>query len=347
MEAENYLSSGYGLRRTMIAKPSGWRKLGQVAHSWQPNRLKGIQVGREFGTPFLAATQVYDVRPVARKWLSIDRTEDANNRFVKSGTILVTRSGSVGRPTISYDAHLGSLISHDLLRVEPYSQRDWGWVYSFLLSSQCRAMAKGAQYGHIIKHLETSHLDDLPMPLVDDETALRFNKRVDEVLALRDRSYSLTLAAESCFEQSLGPLEIADWGDQGFEVSMSAFAGSGRLRLDASAFNPGVRSIRQHLHGNGIGFTRFSEAGYDIWVPGRYKRIPAGDGVVYRDSADLLEVSPDLDKRFADCGLGIASRGEYERDGYWFRVLVRCTGLSVQLRSQLRRSKTRLCPTMY
>lgn len=322
MEAETYLSSGYGLRIALESKPAGWSRLRDLARSWQPSRLKGIRVSPDFGTPFLAATQVYDVRPIPRKWLSLDRTDDAKNRFVHSGMILVTCSGSVGRPTLAYSPHENTLISHDLLRVEANDKRDWGWIYAYLRAPQTRAMAKGAQYGHIIKHLETSHLDALPVPIVDDKTAANFNKRVARILELRNESYCLTLEAESRFDRALGVIAVKDWGESGFSVRASKAFFSGRKRLDASVHNPGVAAIKRHLAKHGKGFTSFAEAGYDIWVPGRYKRIPAEDGVVYRDSADLLEVSPDLAKRFADCRFGDEFSGRVKSG--W--ILIPCSG---------------------
>src|SRR5580704_3219403 len=111
----------------------------RTASTWQPSRLKGIQVGRAFGTPFLAATQVFDVRPISRKWLSLDRTDKATNRFVQPGTIMVTCSGSVGRATLSFATHENILISHDLLRVEALNKKDWGWSYAYLHAPQTRA----------------------------------------------------------------------------------------------------------------------------------------------------------------------------------------------------------------
>ncbi len=94
MEAESYLASGFGTRVAIEAKAAGWARLSEVARTWQPSRLKGIQVGPDYGTPFLAATQVYDRRPMPRKWLSLVRTDNVVDRFVSSGTILVTCSGS-------------------------------------------------------------------------------------------------------------------------------------------------------------------------------------------------------------------------------------------------------------
>jgi hypothetical protein len=127
MEAENFLASGFGTRAAIEAKGAGWARLVDVARIWQPSRLKGIQVGPEFGTPFLAATQVYDVSPVPRKWLSLNRTSDHAQRFVDEGTILVTCSGSVGRATLAHTTIKGVLISHDLLRIEAIDPVWWGW----------------------------------------------------------------------------------------------------------------------------------------------------------------------------------------------------------------------------
>lgn len=321
MEGETYLSSGYGLRTAIESKPKGWKRLSEMARSWQPSRLKGIQVSREYGTPFLAATQVFDVRPISRKWLSLDRTDDATNRFVQPGVIVVTCSGSVGRPTLAYAAHENILISHDLLRVEALDKRNWGWIYAYLHAPQTRAMTKSVHYGHIIKHLETSHLDALPVPTVDEETTDSFMNRVLRILDLRNESYSLTLEAEARFERELGSVAVKDWGEHGFTQKAASLL-SGRRRLDAAVHNPGVAAVWRHLAKHGKGFTPFAEAGFDIWVPGRYKRIPAEDGVIYRDSADLLEVSPDLAKRFADCRFGDEFSGRV-RNGW---ILIPCSG---------------------
>jgi hypothetical protein len=269
----------------------------------------------------LAATQVFDVRPIPRKWLSLERTDDATNRFVQPGLIVVTCSGSVGRPTLTYATHENTLISHDLLRVEALDKKDWGWIYAYLHAPQTRAMTQGIHYGHIIKHLETSHLDALPIPRVNDDTSADFAKRVSRILQLRNESHRLTLEAEARFEKALGVVAVKDWGETGFSVKVASLF-RGRRRLEASVHNPGAGAVHKHLAKHGRGFTTFAEAGFDIWVPGRYKRIPAEDGVIYRDSADLLEVSPDLTKRFADCTFGDEFNGRVKNG--W--ILIPCSG---------------------
>jgi hypothetical protein len=304
------------------SKPKGWSYFRQLAKVWMPNRLKGVLVSPEYGNPFFAATQVFDVRPIARKFLALEKMSGAKNCFVQDGLILVTRSGSVGRPALTYGPHRGVVISDDLLRVEAIDPKDRGWLYAYLLAPQTRAMTKSAHYGHIIKHLETSHLDALPIPGVDDATALDFSKRAAKILGLRNEGYGLTLEAEAQFEKALGTFAVKNWGEKGFTVKASKSFLAGRRRFDAARHNPAAAAIHHFLAEHGQGFSTLPEAGYDVWVPGRYKRIPIEDGVIYRDSADLLEVNPDLLKRYADCKFGDRFRGRV-KDGW---ILVACSG---------------------
>lgn len=303
LEAESYLTSGHGLRLAIERKRQGWRRLADIAKAWQPLRLKGIQVAADEGTPFLAATQVFDVRPTPRKWLALERTPASSQRFVTRGQILVTCSGAVGRATLAYAPHQDILVSHDLLRVDARDASQRGWIYAYLRAPQTRAMMSSAQYGHIIKHLETAHLDGLPVPEIDGETAAGFERHVARLLELRDRSYQATLEAEHLFEQAIGPVGLSNNGEQGFSVSSSGLAG-GRRRLEAGYWNPLCAEVREALRVAGKTSVPVRELGFDVWLPMRFRRIPANDGVSFWDSSDIFEISPDITKRIADCGFG-------------------------------------------
>lgn len=323
LSARTFLSTGYGIRLSIETRPSGWQRFDQLADIVQPPRTKGILVGSEHGTPFLIANQMFNIRPQVRKWLALGKIDHGAQLFAQAGTIIARRSADVGRSTITCKHHEGHLISDHFFRIEPRQARDKGWIYAFVRSRQGRAMMTSDQYGHIIQHIEFSHLRKLPVPIVDDATALDFLERFDRVLELRNESHALSLQAEAHFEKALGGLPaIGDRGERGFPVQASHVLSTRRRRLDASAHNPVVTTVRAHLAKNGRGFTRLADAGYDVWVPGRYKRVPAEDGVVYSDSADILEVSSDLTKRFADCQFGDQFKGRV-RSGW---VLIPCSG---------------------
>jgi len=249
------------------------------------------------------------VRPIPRKFLALEKMDGAKECFVEDGTILVTRSGSVGRPTLAHSVHRGIVISDDLLRIKPIEHKNLGWIYAYLSAPQTRAMATSVHYGHMIKHLETSHLEALPIPIVSDDAAADFDLRVKRILDLRNEGYRLTLEAESRFEKAIGPITIRDWGERGFVVRASKALTSGRRRMDATIHSPGVSTIRRHLANHGQGFTAITDAGYDVWLPSRFRRIPAEDGVLLVDSGDLTEVNPDLTKTIADGDFGDPDRG--------------------------------------
>jgi len=293
MEAENFLASAFGVRLLIQSKSQGWTHLHEVAHTWQPSRLKGIQVSPEFGTPFLAATQVFDVRPVPRKWLSLNRTADYAQRYITEGTIVVTCSGSVGRATLINEATENVLISHDLLRVEARQPERWGWLYAYLRAPTVRAMMEASQYGHIIKHLETHHLDQLPIIEPEQvETYDRCSIAAREIIGHRNSALRKMLEAEELFEAQF-PASGTNVDEAAFSVKAGSNLFGGRRRFDASNHNPEARAIELRLRQTSKAWLLLSETRSDVWLPNRFRRIPAADGVELVDSSQIFEVNPD------------------------------------------------------
>ena len=312
MEAGAYLGEGYATRLMIESQPAGWTSLSAVARTWQPSRLKGIQISPEHGTPFLTATQVYDVRPTARKWLSIERTDDYAARFVGGGQIVVTCSGNVGRATLVHATTNGALVSHDLLRVDAKEEDWWGWIYAYLRAPTVRKVMKAAQYGHIIKHLETHHLDSLPIVHVNDGVRAAFGADAREVLQKRDRAYTLIVEAEGLFTTAFGGIAVSEAREEAFTTRVAGVFG-GRRRLDAAHHSPTVKSIVAHMSRSATGWVSVVDLGFDVWLPSRFKRIAASDGPLFLDSSDLFEINPDIDRRIAEQDFGDAYAGRVKR----------------------------------
>lgn len=320
MEAENFLASGFATVQAIRAKSAGWSPLSEVARTWQPHRLKGIQVSADYGMPFLAATQVYDLRPIPRKWLSLDRTDDHANRTVAQGTILLTCSGSVGRATLA-DKSIGScLVSHDLLRINPLKETDWGWVYAYLRAPTVRAMMTSAQYGHMIKHLEVAHLDGMPIVEVSADQKAEFSELATSIVRHRNQAHELTLAAEERYAQVLGE-HIKSPESVAFTASARDLYGKGR-RLEGNYHNPVARAAEQAVIEASKRTERLEDLVERVFVPGRFKHVYGPEGLPYLDSAQILEVSPDVDKF-------VLSLHDEKRAGYLVEagtLLIPCSG---------------------
>lgn len=298
MEAETYVSSGYGIRLALEAHKTGWACMDKMARVWQPSRLKGIQVSPEFGTPFLAATQVFDLRPVPRKWLSLDRTDSSAERFVTPGMILVTCSGNVGRATLAYRSHENILISHDLLRVEPLQEKYWGWLYAYLRSPQARAMMSAAQYGHIIKHLEVSHLNALPVPMLRDDLLAEFNDEAQRILDKRNQAHEMAAQAEACFEKAIGSITPAENPETGFVVHTSSLFGQ-RRRLESAYHTTNAAAILSRFTTLNFKVDPLSELWECEWQVTRNKTIFDDHGVPYMSADDLFSLNTPISKRIA------------------------------------------------
>lgn len=312
MEAENYLASGYGTRVALEAKGAGWAKMQTVARIWQPSRLKGTVVSQEFGKPYLSATQVFDVRPVSRRYLSLGKIKDPETLEVNRGEILVTRSGNVGRATLAHAVHAGHIISDDLLRIAVIDPDWWGWIYAYLRAPTVRKMMKAAQYGHIIKHLETHHLDELPIITPSDPRILtECQAATKRILESRNQAFSKINEAESLFEKQFPTSETTE-DAVAFVRQASEALFRNRRRFDAWSHNPEKEEIERRLNASCKGWTTLEEAGCEVWLPNRFKRIPAEDGVELIDSSQIFELNPDYNRRISAAGIADKNNGRVE-----------------------------------
>ena len=168
------------------------------------------------------------------------------------------------------------LISHDLLRIDandPYLQ---GWVYAYLRAPTVRDIMVSAQYGHMIKHLEISHLDDMPFVLPPDELVQEFKNKLAEIIRLRNDALDAADAAEKLFEKAFGRIEGFNLGTSGFVVTARAAFANGRRRLEAFHHNPSVGALKSHLNKVAKDWATIEHLGFDVWLPTRFKRNSSG-----------------------------------------------------------------------
>ena len=241
MEAAGLLASGFRTRTAIESKRSGWARLNEIARAWQPPRLRGIQVSPRFGTPFLTASQVFDLSLIPRKWLSLEQTDHAQERFVAPGTMLVTCSGTVGRTTLARNSLDRILISHDLLRVEPKAESHWGWLYAYLRAPSVIGMMQAMHYGHIVKHLEVAHLHRLPVVQVNARLRLAYNCRVQQIADNRNRAEELMAEAHALLASAFGCATALTHSTHC--VAQLAEVSRGRRRLEGSFHAAHVRSL--------------------------------------------------------------------------------------------------------
>lgn len=286
MEAETYLTDGYGIRLSIEAKPEGWVRFNTLASASAPPRIKQVLVSPAHGVPYLNTSQVFDLRPTPRKWLAMGKTTKAEERLVKEGTILVMASATVGRAIVAPKALEGSVISHHFMRIEPNQKELAGWIYAYLRSPQAQAMIGGSQYASIIRHIEPQHLATLPVPIVSEAVAMEFQRKVSAIVTCRNEATRLRDAAETAFAKACGEANLTE-RETGFSVKVGELL-AGRRRFEAAYHTPQARAIIRS-------FKKWEPLGKvadRIWWPNRFKRLYSDSGTPYMSADDVFTTNP-------------------------------------------------------
>lgn len=135
-----------------------------------PPRFKRIYVEPEYGVPFLQGSHIPLMKPYDLKYLS----RRANERYIQEclihpGWILVTRSGTVGRPMLVSSALDDWAASEHCLRIIPSPQRAHpGYLAAFLMTSYGQYQLTSKIYGGVVDELTEDDtaavwLPDAPM----------------------------------------------------------------------------------------------------------------------------------------------------------------------------------------
>ena len=264
MEAEGLLARGFGTRMAIESKRTGWVRLEEIARAWQPPRLRGIQVSPEFGTPYLAASQVFDRPPIPRKWLSLEQTDYVQELFVSPGTILVTRSGTVGRATLARKRLEGILISDDLLRVEPNEDSHWGWLYAYLRAPSVIEMMQATHYGHVVKHLEVEHLHRLAVVQIDAGARTAFTNKAQRIADNRNRAEDLMVEAHALLASAFRLLRTRA-KQSTYYTARLADVSSGRRRLEGAFHAAHVKPLLKRIDRHAIRVDRLGDLVTRVW----------------------------------------------------------------------------------
>lgn len=174
------------------------RKLGSIVESvFIPPRVKRAYVtDREYGIPFLQGSHVVHFKPADLKYISKKNQKAIDKLIIKSGWILVTRSGSTGRVAMALKAWDGWAASEHIFRIVPNEKECLsGYLYAFLSSSLGQAQLNSSIYGAVVDELTEDHIRNIVAPIPKTGKQLNKAKKIDAMakraLQLKDEAVKL------------------------------------------------------------------------------------------------------------------------------------------------------------
>lgn len=276
---------------------------GLVNNAHYGSRLKRNYVKPEYKNSigFIGSSEMLDIYPKPVKYMIND--ERVHNLYVKEGTILLSRSGTIGNVTFCNKTLSKFLVSEHAIRLE--CEDNSGYIYAFLKTDIGKRLICSNIYGAVIQQIEPEHLAMVPVPDAPREIKERIHNLIVKSFDLRDESNDLIDEATNLLIEELKLPPISELKKRSIKYSSNVNAFSVKLsnlagRVDASYHLPIIDTIIEHLKKYAkevttIGDERITS---EVILPGRFKRVyvDEGYGRIFIGGKQLGELDPSSKK---------------------------------------------------
>jgi hypothetical protein len=166
-----------------MAAKKGWNTVALrdiVERIFYPGRFKRLYVDRApDAVPFFGGSNITELITETDKWLGPDDPHLDQLR-VRTGWVLITRSGSTGIVSSVPPAWDGVAMSEHVIRIVPDSKKLPGeYIQAFLLTAYAQDMLAKGVFGSVIDEITPEFIGGLQMPVPKSKQIL--TKIVDTV----------------------------------------------------------------------------------------------------------------------------------------------------------------------
>lgn len=158
-----------------------------------PGRFKRTYVSKEYGRVLFGGKQLGELDPSNKKYLSISKHGKGLNKLeIMPNTILITRSGTIGKVALAPKHWAHWIPSDHIIRVVPTDDDIAGYLYVFLASDYGYPLITRYTYGSVVDEIDDNHVRQIPIPLLhNQEVQKRINTLALEANAKRYEAYKL------------------------------------------------------------------------------------------------------------------------------------------------------------
>lgn len=267
LEGLFYGDSGYRAKQALSKAAFPFKQFSELANVYWPGRsysyeeMKRTQVDKDFGIPFLSTAEMLQARLETESYVSRVQEVALDNLFVSPGSILVSRSGTIGNTVVVTDDFSNKYVSDHALRVIPFKSEYRGLLYTFCQSQSGQFLITRNKSGGVVESIYEDDLRSLIVPLLPQRLRAELMRLVDESCTLRVKANRLlddaqALVQHSCNLPDLKSFIPTSHFGSGCDAEMfvaSANArfgrsrGFGEMRLDATYHQPAAIAIAKHI----------------------------------------------------------------------------------------------------
>ena len=159
-----------------------------------PGRFKRVYVEEGNGVVFFGGKQLHELDPSNKKYLSIGQHKERiiGDLGVNTNSILITRSGTIGKVAIVPKHWKGWIPNEHIIRVVPIDDKIAGYLYAWLLSDYAYPLITRYIHGAVIDEINDEQVSEIIVPLLHDENVQReINDTILEANRKRTEAYTL------------------------------------------------------------------------------------------------------------------------------------------------------------
>lgn len=291
---------------------------GLIEDSFYPGRFKRIYCEKGEGIEFYLPSQMTDIYPKPNKWISKLTKASIEKLRLELGTLLLTRSGTIGNVTIVSKTLKNKIFSDDVIRTSFRNEEDLGYVYTYLKSEYGNNILKTNSYGSVITHIEPEHLKEMLIP----DASFIIKKKIHDLIMdsydNRDESNRLIDEATKIMIEELELPPIDDLKKEAFSYSKEINSFSIKLsdlngRFESNYHLPIIKVLENHLREKAdLVKLENKEITENIVLAGVFKRnyVQKGHGYPFLGGKEITQLSPETDKYLSK----ITHKKRYEKE---------------------------------
>jgi type I restriction enzyme S subunit len=159
-----------------------------------PGRFKRVYVEEGQGRVFFGGKQIFELDPSNKKYLSLTKHSKRIKAEleISKNTILITRSGTIGKVTMAPKHWEHWIASDHIIRVVPANDEIAGYMFIFLSSDYGYHLIKRYTYGSVVDEIDDRHVSQIPFPLLKNKSIqTKINDLALEANKMRYEAYVL------------------------------------------------------------------------------------------------------------------------------------------------------------
>lgn len=209
LEASYHVPVVDSIQRLLIANAKEVATVGDFRVSKAiilPGRFKRVYVEEKQGVTFFGGKQILELDPSNKKYLSIKQhgKRIKDQLTIHENTILVTRSGTIGKINITPKHWEGWIPNEHIIRVVPANSSIAGYTYAWLASDYAYPLIHRFTYGAVVDEIDDFHVAAVPFPLLKDADIQKtINDKVLEANRKRFEAYELEQKALKIMDEKV------------------------------------------------------------------------------------------------------------------------------------------------